>query len=487
MPASTKPKRVTKTTTKRRSRATGRSNSRRSNAGISNYASAVRWLTEHTDYERQRVVRYNPTTFNLDRMRQLLEALGNPQKQLQAVHIAGTKGKGSTCHMLESMLRACGYTTGLYTSPHLTDLRERIQIRGEMISPAQLTDWAKELRRKVNRMSDEPTFFEIMTALAFCHFAEQAVDIAILETGLGGRLDSTNVIEPLACGITQISLDHGHILGRTVEKIAEEKAGIFKKGVPAISVEQAPSVRRVLRQAAEATETPLEFTGEDIEFSYRFEANRELGPHTRVCLTTTNSHYEHLAVPLKGEHQALNCGLALALLDKLRGRGFDVPEEKLIQGLAATQLPGRMELVWEEPRILLDGAHNAASLHALIKAIGAHVPYDSLVVIFGCAAEKDVQAMLREVNLGADKIIFTRARSNPRAADPEELLGRFSEVSDKMAQTAPRLSDALNLAARAVSREDLICVTGSFYLVGEARKHLQDLARRRNDQRVPQT
>jgi dihydrofolate synthase/folylpolyglutamate synthase len=198
-----------------------------------------------------------------------------------------------------------------------------------------------------------------------------------------------------------------------------------------------------------------------------------------VCLTTPSGHFEHLAVPLKGEHQALNCGLALAMLDKLRSRGVVAPENRVIAGLAETRLPGRMELAWQEPRILLDGAHNSASLTALIKAIGAHIPYDSLVMVFGCAADKDINTMLQQVNLGADKVIFTRARTNPRAADPAELTGRFSDLSEKMAQTAPNLEEALNLAARAVSREDLICVTGSFHLVGEAKKLLNDLTTRR--------
>ena len=479
MPTKTRTKKPT-TVTKRTARGGAGARSKSTNGAITTYTTALRWLFDHTDYERMRIVRYNTTTFSLDRMRKLLKALGNPQDQLKAVHIAGTKGKGSTCAMLESMLRACNYTVGLYSSPHLVDLRERITVNGEMISHADFTTAIKAVAAKVKRLgTDKPSFFEIMTAAAIKHFADKAVDIAVFETGLGGRLDATSAINPLVCGITQISLDHTHILGKDVATIAREKAGIFKKAVPAISVEQAPEVVAALRDVAEATGTPLEFTGSEIEFSYRFEANRELGPHTRICLTTPNHHYEHLAVPLQGEHQALNCGLALAMLDRLRNFGFDVPEAKVIEGLAGTVLPGRMEIVWQEPRILLDGAHNAASMAALVKAIGAHIPYDSLVMIFGCAQDKDVVGMLKEVNLGADKVIFTRARSNPRAMEPLELQRRFTEVSEKMAQVADSLPEALQLAARAVSREDLICICGSFYLVGEAKKHLGDLSNER--------
>ena len=472
-----------KTTTKKKRTTTARSRAG-GNAGpikITTYNTALRWLFDHTDYERMRKVRYNTTTFNLDRMRKLLKALGNPQEQIKVVHIAGSKGKGSTCAMLDNMLRACGFTVGLYSSPHLIDLRERIQINGEMIGQADLTNILKTISEKTKRwpQSDRPSFFEIMTASAVAHFAEQAVDIAVFETGLGGRLDATNVLDPLVCGITQISYDHTEILGKDLETIAREKAGIFKKDTPAITVEQQPEVAAALREVADEIGAPLEFAGEDIEFSYRFEASRELGPHTRVCLTTPQAHYEHLPVPLKGEHQALNCGLALAILDKLRQTGFDAPEPKIIEGLSQTVIEGRMELAWPEPRILLDGAHNAASMTALIRAIGAHIPYDSLVMIFGCAQDKDVMGMLQQVNLGADKIIFTRAKKNPRAVDPKDLHHEFSQISDKMAQVADNLEDALNLAARAVSREDLICVTGSFYLVGEAKQYLANLADKR--------
>lgn len=447
---------------------------------ITTYNSALRWLYQQTDVERQRIVRYNTRTFNLDRVRKLLKALGDPQDQVKAVHVAGTKGKGSTCAMLESMLRACGYTVGLYSSPHLVDLRERITINGDLITQSDFTELIRQVKTAVDKADgDNPNFFEILTAAAICHFANQAVDVAVFETGLGGRLDATNVLTPLVCGITQVSLDHTDILGKDLASIAREKGGIFKKNVPAISCEQAPEAAAALRDVAEKAGTPLHFTGEDIEFSYRFEANRELGPHTRVCLSTDDRNYEHLPVPLRGEHQALNCGLALALLDQLRRSGFTIPEAKVVVGLANTVLPGRMELTWNEPRILLDGAHNAASMAALIKAIGAHVPYDSLVMIFGCAQDKDVSGMLRQINLGADKVIFTRARLNPRAREPQELQKTFLEVSEKMAQTADSLEEALQLAARAVSREDLICVTGSFYLVGEAKKYLAELAGKR--------
>ena len=478
--STSKSKRSVRAPAKRlQSRPTIRKNAARTvpeSSSITNYTTALRWLYEHVDHERMRLVRYDERTFSLDRMRRLLNQLDAPHTQLKAIQVVGSKGKGSVCAMLASMLQACGYTVGVYTSPHLVDLRERIKIDGSMISYQDMAELFKKIASKEHALPKPPSFFEIMTAAAMRYFVDQAVDIAILETGLGGRLDCTTVVRPLVIGMTHISLDHTNILGDDLNTIAREKAGVFKKDVPAVSVEQEPGVSGVLQEVAQDNGTPLDFTGQQIDFSYRFEATRELGPHTRVCVTTGDSHFEHLPVPLRGEHQAHNCGLALALVDKLKSQGFTLPEKQIIVGLSRTTLQGRMEQIWSEPRILIDGAHNAISIQALIRALGAHIAYDSLVMIFGCGQDKDYVGMLNQVALGADKVIFTRAKSNPRAMETEDLLNRFADLSGKMAQSAPNLSGALKLAARAVSREDLIVVTGSFYLVGEARKYFIDAA-----------
>lgn len=452
---------------------------RPSKGGLATYGEALAFLMDRVDLERAHHRRVDPSIFKLERMQALMETLGNPQLQIKTVHVAGSKGKGSTCEMLASCLEACGYTTGLYTSPHLVDLRERIRINQRMIEQEAFRGLAAEVAAalpKLDRSLGEPTFFELVTAMAFMHFARQAVDIAVIEVGLGGRLDSTNVITPEVAAITSIQLEHTHLLGDTLEKIAEEKAGIIKPGVMTITVPQAAGVIETFRRIAEPLQAPVAVLGKDIDFSYRFEASPELGPHARVCLSTPRSNYEHLAVPLKGEHQAFNCGLALAVLDKLRERGFETPERQVAMGLARTPCHGRLEQVWERPRILVDGAHNPESIQALVKAIGAHIRYDSMVVIFGCAADKNITGMLSKIALGADKIIFTKATGNARAVDPRELQRRFNEVSSKMTQVAPNLKEAINLAARAVARDDLICVTGSFYLAGEAKRLLAEKA-----------
>jgi dihydrofolate synthase/folylpolyglutamate synthase len=270
------------------------------------------------------------------------------------------------------------------------------------------------------------------------------------------------------------------VLGNTTTKIAEEKAGIFKKDVPAVTVAQEPAVENVLRRVAGSVKTTLEVVGADIEFSHRFEVTKPMGAHMRVCLSTDVSHFEHLAVPLMGEHQALNCGLALAMLDKLKRRGIPFDDAKAIDGLAAMRLSGRLEMISHDPRTIIDGAHNAASMQCLFRGIGQHIPYDSMVVIFGCNCDKDIDGMLEQMSLGADKVIFTKSLNNPKAADPQELANIYTERYGKMAQVAHTFREAMEIAERAITREDLITVTGSFYLIGEAKQYFLDRTAKSN-------
>jgi len=441
---------------------------------FSSYKEAIRYLFDRTDYEKQEHLRYNVTTFNLDRMEKLLSLLGKPHKKTPTVHIAGTKGKGSTATMLAKMLESNDYNVGLYTSPHVLSLHERITTNSEMITESEMLGLLNRVYTPVEKVAktEPPTFFEIMTALAFMHFADTNSDIAVIETGLGGRLDSTNVIHPEVVGITSLSFDHQQQLGDTIDKIAMEKAGIFKRGVPAVTVQQHPEAMHVLKSRAAAVKAPLSVTGGDIDFSQRFETSREHGPHTRICLTTPTSKFEHLRVPLPGKHQAINCGLALAMLDKLKSSGYRIDNDKAAKGLHSVSLMGRMEMICNDPRIMIDAAHNAASVEALIHAIGQNIPYDSMVVIFGCNSDKDVEGMLRKLQYGADKVIFTRS-SSPKAMSPQDLADMYTEICGKMCQTAMSLGEALRLAKSAISKEDLICITGSFYLIGQAKERLQ--------------
>jgi dihydrofolate synthase/folylpolyglutamate synthase len=457
--------------------------------GFASYSAALQWLYDRVDIEKSRPSRVTADILKLDRMKALLERMGNPHNAVRTVHVAGTKGKGSTCEMIACALEGCGYTVGLYTSPHLVDVRERIRVNRAMLSQAELAAALSAVAAAAGELEaahGPATFFEAITAAAFAHFAEQAVDVAVIEVGLGGRLDSTNVITPEVCALTSISLDHMEILGDTVEKIAWEKAGILKPGVPAISAPQKPGVVQVFREASDAVGAPLRVVGEELEYSVRFDAppragapvGGSRGPRARVGLTTPRFEFEHVAVPLLGEHQAQNCATALGVLDALAERGFHVDEAGILAGLARTSMPGRMELVTPgagsgpagSARLLLDGAHNADSMRCLMKAISTHLTYDSMVIIFGCNADKDVPGMLKELAAGADKVIFTRATTTPRAADPRELARKFTDLSGKMSHATKDLPEALSIAARAAGRDDLVCITGSLYLVGEAKK-----------------
>ncbi|MHC4084380.1 MAG: bifunctional folylpolyglutamate synthase/dihydrofolate synthase [Planctomycetota bacterium] len=466
---------TTKTIGKKRTRKrTSKVAKAKSRKAFKSYKEALKYLYERTDYEKEKRLRYNVTTFNLTRMEKLLSLVGNPHKKVPTVHIAGTKGKGSTATMLAKMLEANDYVVGLYTSPHLVHLHERIKVNEKMIRESEMLGLLNRIYAAVEKIAktEQVSFFEIMTALAFMHFVDVDVDIAVIETGMGGRLDSTNVIRPEVVGITSLSIDHQAQLGETIGSIAKEKAGVFKRGVPVITVQQDPEALRVLKSAANAAKAPLSVTGSDIDFSQRFETSREDGPHTRICLTTATSKFEHLRVPLYGKHQAINCGLALAMLDKLKESGYEIDDEKATEGLNDVSMTGRMEMICDDPRIMIDAAHNAASIRALIHAIGQNIPYDSMVMIFGCNSDKDVKGMLNQLQYGADKVIFTRSKS-AKAMFPEDLAEMYTDMCGKMCQSATTLGESLRLARSAVDREDLICITGSFYLIGQAKTRFE--------------
>jgi dihydrofolate synthase / folylpolyglutamate synthase len=444
------------------------------------YGEALAFLAARTDVERLRPARIAPGTFRLDRMQALVEALDRPDHEFKSVHVAGSKGKGSVCEMTAAALAGCGYAVGLYTSPHLVDLRERIRVGGEMIAERDFAEAVAAVARAlppVEKKHGPATYFEILTAAAFVHFAQQAVDFAVVEVGLGGRLDSTNVVHPEVAAVTAIQLEHTQLLGDTHAKIAREKAGIFKKGVQALTIPQRPEVLDAFRKVAAEVDCPLAVLGTDLEFSQRFEANPELGPHHRVCLFTPRSSFEHLASPLKGEHQAINCGLTLAIIDALRQRGHSLPDLGVAQGLARASSHGRLELIHQTPRILIDGAHTPESIQALLRSVSTHLKFDNLIAVFGCSSDKDAAGMLAKLVGGADKIVLTRAAHSARAVEPKDLLRKMPEATGKPVQTAACVKDAINLAAKAAQRGDLIVVTGSFYLAGEAKRLFAEKAR----------
>lgn len=437
-----------------------------------NYDAAMDFLNSRINFERIHSAKIPQEPFKLDRMQALVKQLGDPHLAVPVVHIAGSKGKGSTCAMLESCLRSSGYTTGLFTSPHLVDERERVRINGVMIGKDEFgsaLSTVKDAALAIAQEHGNATYFELLTAVAFVIFAQQAVDMVILETGLGGRLDCTNVAEPVVVGLTSIQLEHTEVLGETLPEIAFEKAGIMNPGVHAITVPQSEEVIEVFRNRAEEINAPLCVLGEDMLFSCRFQSATTRGPHPKVCIGTGESCFEHLSVPLIGEHQGMNCGLALAIILKLREHGFDLPEQQVIAGLEHTPRDGRLEQVNAQPKVYIDGAHTPDSIRETLKGIAQQVTFDSLAVVFGCASDKRIDEMLEELQSHADKVVFTRTSNNNRAVDPAELAARYTELTKKSCEAYQTPTEAIRAAGKSMGSNDLLLILGSFYLAGEVK------------------
>lgn len=407
------------------------------------YADVVRFLNEFTDYERMAST-YAPGDYNLDRMRRLLAAIGNPERAFLSLHIAGTKGKGSTAHLAEALLREAGFRTGLYTSPHLVDMRERIRLNGVPISEDAFTRTMAEMEPELRRL--RPTYFETMTAAAFLHFANSKVETAVVEVGLGGRLDATNVILPAACAITTVDFDHMDKLGHTLEAIAGEKAGIIKPGVPVVSSPQAPAARRVL-------------LGRGKPFFPRFRVRSRRGFVLKFTVDVGEGPMT-CALRALGEHQAANAATAVALVER---SGVRLTPEIVRRAFRKVRLPGRVEVVGRRPWLIVDAAHNPVSARALVSALES-VPRRRTVLVFGASADKDYGSMLRTLLPGADLAIFTRA-ANPRAAAPSDLR---KHAGNRPSVAAGSVARALALARKAAGPADAIVVTGSFYVAGEA-------------------
>lgn len=391
----------------------------------------------------------------LERIQSALERLNEPHLRFGAVHIAGTNGKGSTCAMLAACLGQ-RYSTGLYTSPHLASPTERIRVNGEDIA---LPDLESQLDEVVTRLGSHHglSYFELMTATAFCHFAKRGIDIAVLETGLGGRLDATNACVPTLTCITSLDMDHREHLGTSLASIAREKAGIIKRGIPVVTCTQPEDAAFEIEHTARARDAPLLREGR----AYSIDATGFVG---------TNLTIPKVAPPLKGAHQWQNLGLALGCLDALRGRGFQLSSAQVIAGLAATRWAGRLEEVPGTPRIILDGAHNPAGASALAAAIATEYPKSKVVLIFGALADKDVQAMLEVLLPCATQMTLTRV-GNSRSFNPAAFVGQVRAAGVALG-VADSLTAALVQARLACPNDGVVVVAGSLFLVGEARAAL---------------
>ncbi len=429
------------------------------------YEQALAYLYSLANYEYRRVERYAPDVLDLSRMARLLGALGDPQRSFPSLHIAGTKGKGSVAAMSASVLCAAGLRTGLYTSPHLHDFRERMQIDGQWISADELAALITWVRPAVDAHPGV-TWFDVVTALAFLHFARRRVDFAVIEVGLGGRLDSTNVITPLVSVITSISYDHTHLLGHTLAEIAREKAGIIKPHVPVISAPQADEAQAVIARIAAERQAPLTVVGQ----AWRAELRvLTLDGQTFTLHAPASSPFGgDYWIPLLGRHQLENAAVAVAALDALRQAGLPITADAVRQGLRATCWPGRLEILRRQPFVVVDAAHNADSAQKLRTAVEEIFDYDRLILIFGASSDKDIGGMLSVLVPLADRVIMTQA-SHPRAANPQALAGQAAQMGVQ-AETAPSPAEALALALASATPRDLILATGSLFIVAEVRE-----------------
>ncbi|MCP4418161.1 MAG: bifunctional folylpolyglutamate synthase/dihydrofolate synthase [Chloroflexi bacterium] len=440
------------------------------------YEKALDYLYSFINFKRKKQDRYLASKLDHTRPRRLLDALGAPYGRFPAIHIAGTKGKGSTAAICAYTLRAAGYKVGLYTSPHLQDFRERIRIltpddaNGRIPKP-QFTQQINRIRAHEDDFPDM-TWFEILTAIAFLHFADSDVDVAVIEVGLGGRLDTTNVLTPLVSVITRLSLDHTTLLGNTLSQIAYEKGGIIKPGIPVISAKQEPEAEHELLHIARERESPVNIVGENWEY----EGTAVPQQPNQQQLTISNSptpsfipHGSQFNLPLAGDHQLENATVALAAMQQVQSHFPRLTLETMQNGLASVKWPGRLDIIHagdeENPMLLVDCAHNPDSAHKLRHALRHSYQYNNLWLIFGAPADKDVPNVLADLLPLAHQTIVTTA-SHPRSATPQELV----EISASLGYEVTAVSDmatALSTTWQQAKAGDLICVTGSIVVVGD--------------------
>jgi len=427
-----------------------------------NYQAALDYVLAFADYER---LPRSAVVFDLRRVEMLLERLGNPQVAARSVHIAGTKGKGSTAAMIASMLTESGYRTGLYTSPHLLSFTERIRIDGRNIAEVDFARLVEAIMPEAGAVNQsgglgELTTFELLTALAFTYFQEAEADYQVLETGLGGRLDATNVVQPEVCVITSISLDHMDVLGDTLARIAAEKAGIIKPGSTVVCAPQFPEAMEVIAKTCQDRDARLVRIGTEVTWQ-----RRNFSPDGQSFQLRSSKREYSLDLPLLGEYQLENAATAVAAIEELSDPEAKISPESIAAGLKHVRWPGRLQVLRRQPWFIVDGAHNAYSAKRLGEALQRYFSFDRAIIIFGASSDKDIAGLVTEISAFASETIVTGSR-HPRAVEPCVLAGEFSRLG-KPTQTAVDVATAVELALSQATPDDLICATGSIFLIAE--------------------
>jgi dihydrofolate synthase/folylpolyglutamate synthase len=430
------------------------------------YNLALDYLYSYVDYSLKHSSELARANFNLDRMRLLMGELGDPHLRYPILHVAGTKGKGSVCALAASGLQAAGYRVGLYTSPHLIDYCERIRIDGQPISHAQLVDLVELAKPAVARIP-ELTTFEITTALGLRHFADEHIDVAVIEVGLGGRLDATNVVVPRVSVITSLSYDHMAVLGDTLAKIAAEKAGIIKPGVPVISAPQKDEALEVLKRIAGERQARFTLVGRDVTFR-PLEHSLE-GQSLRVV---SSDQALTVRIPLLGAHQVQNAATALAALWILRDQGLEIPDMALQAGFSRVEWPARFQVVRREPPVILDSAHNQDSFARLRQALDDYFPRRPIYLVFGASEDKNIPGMFKEIRSKVNHVYITRA-DHPRALAPAQIVELAERAELPYTVLAP-VEAAFAAALEASTKDGSIVVSaGSIFVTAEAMAYWQ--------------
>jgi dihydrofolate synthase / folylpolyglutamate synthase len=429
----------------------------------SDYQAALDYLFSFVDYSLTRSFRYTPEKFNLDRMFLLMERLGNPHKSYPIIHVAGTKGKGSVSAMCASVLVAAGYHTGFYTSPHLQEYTERIQVDGQEISHSELVDLVNEIKPFVAAIP-QLTTFELTTAIGFLYFARRKVDVVVLEVGLGGRLDATNIVDPLVSVVTALSYDHMNVLGNTLAQIAGEKAGIIKQGRPVVSSPQEDEARPVLEQTARDRNSRFIQVGKD----YFFQPLAHSMDNQSLMVWKPGEKPVELTIPLLGSHQVENAATAFAALKVVQAAGFTISEQNLLVGFKSVQWPGRFEFLRKSPPVIIDSAHNRASALRLRQALDDYIPGMPVIMIFGASEDKDIEGMFTELLPRVSQVIVTHS-VHPRAMSAENL-AQLARKSGCPVHVAVPIENALNLALELAGNETAVLAAGSLFVAAAVRE-----------------
>lgn len=454
---------------------------------ISSRTEALEWLFGRLNYERSPLP-YRGNALKLERMRQLLSLLGEPLAGKPIVHVAGSKGKGSTAAMIAAVAGTAGYRTGLFTSPHLEQIEERFVVDGQACTSEEFVQLAADVQPVAAAMDQQGpfddgssrrvTFFEIVTAMGMLHFARQNVDLTVLEVGLGGRLDSTNVCLPAVSVITSISFDHMRQLGNTLAAIAREKAGIIKPGVPVVSGVRAAEAHAVIAEVAAERGSRLVELDRDFAFDYQVSPAVDDVAVGRATVRIGQQEYPDLRLALLGRHQAANAAVAVATLNELNRQGWRIDGEAIAQGLANVHFPARVEVLSRQPLTILDAAHNAASIEALVRTLDESFPPRRRVLVFAATREKDVRGMLEVLLPRFDHTLFTMYQDNPRGLPVADLVRAAEEVAPCSVSSCPTPADVPERLAAIAGPDDLVCVTGSVFLAAELRPILLAALRR---------